>query len=79
MPAKLGMRLSKLRYLLLLPNGGVCAREIGRLLGVAHSTIHENVKRAAVGGLQWPLFVKGSLKETRRNGRKRVVVKKYVD
>ena len=55
MPAKLGMRLSKLRYLLLLPNGGVCAREIGRLLDVARSTTQVNVKRAAVVGLQWPL------------------------
>ena len=34
---------------------GVSAREIGRLLGVARSTIQDNLRRAAVAGLQWPL------------------------
>jgi hypothetical protein len=34
---------------------GVSAREIGRTLGVARSTIQDNLKRAAVAGLAWPL------------------------
>ena len=33
----------------------VSAREIGRRLGVARSTIQDNLKRAAAGGLAWPL------------------------
>ena len=31
------------------------AREIGRRLGVARSTIQDNLKRAAAAGLKWPL------------------------
>ena len=31
------------------------AREIGRTLGVARSTIQDNLKRAAEAGLAWPL------------------------
>jgi len=34
---------------------GVSAREIGRTLGVARSTIQDNLKRAADAGLAWPL------------------------
>ena len=30
-------------------------REIGRRLGVARSTIQDNLKRAAAAGLKWPL------------------------
>jgi len=33
----------------------VSAREIGRTLGVARSTIQDNLKRATVAGLAWPL------------------------
>jgi IS30 family transposase len=33
----------------------VSAREIGRRLGVARSTIQDNLKRAAAAGLSWPL------------------------
>jgi transposase len=33
----------------------VSAREIGRRLGVARSTIQDNLKRAAAAGLAWPL------------------------
>ena len=31
------------------------AREIGRRLGVARSTVQDNLKRAAAAGLAWPL------------------------
>ena len=36
-------------------HGGVSAREIGRRLGVARSTVQDNLKRAAAAGLAWPL------------------------
>jgi transposase len=41
--------------MLRLARDGVSAREIGRTLGVARSTIQDNLKRAAVAGLAWPL------------------------
>jgi DNA-binding MarR family transcriptional regulator len=55
MPAKRGLTMRQLRYLLRLPHDRVSTREIGRLLGVARSTIQDNLKRAAAAGLQWPL------------------------
>ena len=45
----------QLRNLLRLHYDGVSAREIGRLLGVARSTIQDYLKRAAAAGLKWPL------------------------
>jgi transposase len=41
--------------MLRLARDGVSAREIGRTLGVARSTIQDNLKRAAAAGLGWPL------------------------
>jgi transposase len=41
--------------MLRLAHDGVSAREIGRRLGVARSTIQDNLKRAAAAGLVWPL------------------------
>jgi len=41
--------------MLRLARDGVSAREIGRTLGVARSTIQDNLKRAAAAGLAWPL------------------------
>jgi IS30 family transposase len=41
--------------MLRLHHDGVSAREIGRALGVARSTIQDNLKRAAAAGLVWPL------------------------
>jgi transposase len=55
MPAKRELTMRQLRYLLRLRHDGVSAREIGRLLGVARSTIQDNLKRAAAAGLRWPL------------------------
>ena len=55
MPAKRELSMRQLRHLLRLRHGGVSAREIGRLLGVARSTIQEYLKRAAAAGLAWPL------------------------
>jgi transposase len=55
MPAKRELSMRQLRTLLRLSRDGVSAREIGRRLGVARSTIQENLKRAAAAGLTWPL------------------------
>ena len=55
MPARRGMSMRQLRYLLRLHHDGVSAREIGRRLGVARSTIQDSLKRAAAAGLAWPL------------------------
>ncbi|MCS3476078.1 transposase [Bradyrhizobium elkanii] len=41
--------------MLRLARDGVSAREIGRTLGVARSTIQDNLKRALTAGLAWPL------------------------
>jgi IS30 family transposase len=48
MPAKRELTMRQLRCLL-RHHDGVSAREIGRLLGVARSTIQDSLKRAAAG------------------------------
>ena len=55
MPAKRELTMRQLRYMLRLHHDGVSARAIGRTLGVARSTIQDNLKRAQVAGLTWPL------------------------
>src|SRR3974377_215710 len=55
MPAKRELTMRQLRHLLRLHHEGVSAREIGRRLRVARSTIQDNLKRVAAAGLQWPL------------------------
>ena len=55
MPAKRELSMRQLRTLLRLSHDGVSAREIGRRLGVARSTIQENLKRAGAAGVAWPL------------------------
>lgn len=55
MPAKRELTMRQIRQMLRLARDGVSAREIGRTLGVARSTIQDNLKRAAVAGLAWPL------------------------
>ena len=47
MPAKRELSMRQLRHLLRLHHGGVSAREIGRRLGVARSTVQDNPKRAS--------------------------------
>ena len=54
MPAeRIGMRDA--REIIRLKFSSVSTREIGRRLGVARSTIQDNLKRAAAAGLAWPL------------------------
>ena len=55
MPAKRELSMRQLRYVLRLHHDGVSAREIERRLGVARSTIQDNLKRATTAGLAWPL------------------------
>ncbi len=55
MPAKRELSMRQLRYVLRLHYDEVSAREIGRRLGVARSTIQDNLKRATAAGLSWPL------------------------
>ena len=43
--------MRELRQMLRLAYGGVSAREIGRVLGIARSTVQENLGRAAQAGL----------------------------
>ena len=49
------LSMRQLRHLLRLRHDGVSARQIGRRVGAARSTIQDNLKRAAVAGLAWPL------------------------
>ncbi len=55
MPAKRELTMRQIRQTLRLAQEGVSARQIGRTLGVARSTIQDNLKRAQVAGLAWPL------------------------
>ena len=55
MPAKRELTMRQLRYMLRLHHDGVSAREIGRTLGVARSTIQDNLRRAQANGIGWPL------------------------
>jgi hypothetical protein len=51
MPAKRELTMRQIRYTLRLASEGSSACEIGRMLGVARSTIQDNLKRAQVSGL----------------------------
>jgi transposase len=55
MPAKRELTMRQLRYMLRLHHDGVSARAIGRTLGVARSTIQDNLQRAQARGIAWPL------------------------
>lgn len=55
MPAKRELTMRQLRYMLRLHHDGVSARAIGRALGVARSTIQDNLRRAQASGIAWPL------------------------
>src|SRR5260370_7573460 len=55
MPAKRELSMRQLRHLLRLHHDGVSAREVGRRLGWARSTIQDNLNRAAAAGLAWRL------------------------
>src|ERR1700716_3096010 len=60
MTAKRELTMRQLRYMLRLHHDGVSAREIGRTLGVARSTIQDNLGRAQAAGIGWPLPAEGT-------------------
>ena len=55
MPAKRRLTMRHLRQMLRLAGDGTSAREIAQRLGIARSTVQDNLKRAAAAGLNWPL------------------------
>jgi transposase len=55
MPAKRELTMRQIRQMLRLARDGASAREIGRTLGAARSTIQDNLNRAKAAGLSWPL------------------------
>ena len=55
MPAKRELTMRQIRQTLRLASDGISARAMGRMLGVARSTIQDNLKRAQAAGLAWPL------------------------
>lgn len=47
--------MRQLRQMLRLAGDGTSSREIVQMLGLARSTVQDNLKRATVAGLSWPL------------------------
>ena len=47
--------MRQLRQMLRLASDGTSSREIAQRLGIARSTVQDNLKRAEVAGLNWPL------------------------
>nr|WP_236728765.1 helix-turn-helix domain-containing protein [Methylobacterium sp. WSM2598] len=47
--------MRQIKQMLRLAHDGVSSREIGRTLGVARSTVQDNLARATAAGLTWPL------------------------
>jgi len=55
MPAKRRLTMRQLRQMLRLAGGGTSSREIAVVLGIARSTVQDNLRRATEIGLTWPL------------------------
>lgn len=55
MPAKRRLTMRQLRQMLRLAGDGTSSRDIALTLGVARSTVQDNLKRAAAAKLSWPL------------------------
>ena len=55
MPTKRKLTMRQLRHMLRLAGDGTSTREIAHRLGIARSTVQDNLKRAAAAGLSWPL------------------------
>ncbi len=55
MPARRELTMRQIRQMLRLAHDGVSSREIGRTLGIARSTVQDNLARANAAGLTWPL------------------------
>ncbi len=55
MPARRLLTMRQIRRALRLHHDGAATRDIGRVLGVARSTVQDALKRAAAANLPWPL------------------------
>ena len=55
MPTKRKLTMRQLRHMLRLAGDGTSTREIAHRLGIARTTVQDNLKRAAAAGLSWPL------------------------
>jgi transposase len=55
MPAKRKLTMRHLRHMRRLARDGISVRDIAERLGIARSTVQENLKRAEQAGLSWPL------------------------
>src|SRR5258705_2858702 len=55
MPAKRELTMRQLRQMLRLHYERVGDRQIGRMLGIARSTVQDNLKRALKAGVTWPV------------------------
>ena len=79
MPAKRELTMRHIRQMLRLHHDGVGPRPIARALGIARTTVQDNLERARAAGLTWPLpddltddvleqrlFARGGVKPGRR-------------
>ncbi|MER9158376.1 IS21 family transposase [Mesorhizobium sp. M0778] len=55
MPSKRRLTMRHIRQMLRLSAGGTSVREIAVMLGIARSTVQDNLDRAKTAGLIWPL------------------------
>jgi transposase len=67
MPAKRKLTMRQLRQMLRLAHDGASVRDIAERLGIARSTVQENLKRAEQASLSWPL--PGALTDEALEGR----------
>ncbi len=55
MPANRELTMRQIRKMLRLHHGGAGARQIARDLGIARTTVQDNLERARTAGIAWPL------------------------
>jgi transposase len=55
MPKRRRLTMRQLRQLLRLRADGISVRDIATMLGIARSTVQDNIERATAAGLSWPL------------------------
>ncbi len=55
MPQRRKLTMRQLRQMLRLNADGVSVRDISVMLGIARSTVQDNIERATAAGLSWPL------------------------
>ena len=55
MPKRRRLTMRQLRQLLRLSADGMSVRDIATMLGIARSTVQDNIERATAAGLSWPV------------------------